>query len=71
MKNYTITRRTDGAQFDIEKTENGARVYSRHMWSRGPACVFVNGLILPEELPTFSSFIKAVAYCKKNLANLY
>ena len=70
MKNYTITRQRDGAQFEIVKNGDTATIYSVYTWSRGRTCQFF-GLALPEELPTFTSFIKAIAYTKNNLESLY
>ena len=70
MKKYTITRPTDGAIFEIEKTTEGARIYSRHLWTRQPAAIWT-GLELPDTLPKFTSFIKAVSYAKANINALY
>ena len=70
INKYTITRPTDGAQFEIERTTDGARIYSRHLWTRQPAAVWA-GLELPDELPIFASFIKAVEFAKKNISKLY
>ena len=70
MKKYTIERATDGAIFEIERTGNGARIYSRHTWTRQPAAVWA-GLELPDVLPVFDSFIKAVIYAKNNINVLY
>ena len=70
MKKYTNTRPTDGAIFEIEKTTDGAYIKSCHLWTRQNAAIRT-GLELPDELPKFSSFIKAVIFAKENINALY
>ncbi len=69
LKDYTITRQTDGAIFEVTKEGDKARIIRVYPYYRTDAAIF-NGLILPDIIPPFTSFVHAVNYCKKNLANL-
>lgn len=56
--------------FSVTRTNEGkCKIYRHEPYISYSAC-FDYGLIIPEELPYFDSFIKAVAFMKANLESL-
>ncbi len=67
--NKFIVKVKNGEEFYISKGSNRIEVFNRYTICNRNACIDM-GLILPENIPPFQSFIQACIYAKQNADKL-
>jgi len=63
--NKYIVKVKNGEEFFVRKGSNRIECFNRYTICGRYACID-NGLVLPDEIPPFKSFIQACIYAKQN-----